>query len=226
MKNECKIVQDLLPSYIDKLTSNESNQFIENHLKNCKSCNKILNTLKHEEKVSNVDEKEAIKKFNIKLKHKNLKIILITIILIILFCLAGWKLLYVNEYTVKYTNNLVSVEIPEDEGIDIKVNNKNYKNGYAILVKTGENVYDVYINITQNAITKLFKDSDQSDHLIRIGNNTCVDFQSEKIRFFLPDNSKIENIYYINDNYKNIAYLTDEKLVKLDNKILLWSNNQ
>ena len=36
MKKECKIVQDLLPSYVDKLTNEETNQYIEEHLKECK----------------------------------------------------------------------------------------------------------------------------------------------------------------------------------------------
>ena len=37
MKN-CKIVQDLLPNYIEKLTSDETNIFIEKHLKECEDC--------------------------------------------------------------------------------------------------------------------------------------------------------------------------------------------
>ena len=30
--NECKIVQDLLPNYIENLTSNETSEFIKGHL--------------------------------------------------------------------------------------------------------------------------------------------------------------------------------------------------
>ena len=181
---------------------------------------------KKDEKVSKVDEKEAIKKFNLKLKHKNIKIVLISIFSIILIAFIGWYSLYVNEYTIKYTDNLVNVKIPEDEGIDIKINERNYKNGNAILVKTNENNYDIYINVTQNILTKLFKDSDQSNNLIRIGNNICIDFQSEKTRFYLPDNAKINNIYYIEDNYKNIKDLTDEELMKIENKVLIWNKEQ
>lgn len=35
---KCEVVRDLLPLYIDKLTSEESNKEIEKHLKNCKEC--------------------------------------------------------------------------------------------------------------------------------------------------------------------------------------------
>ena len=31
--NECKIVQDLLPNYIENLTNEETNKYIEEHLK-------------------------------------------------------------------------------------------------------------------------------------------------------------------------------------------------
>ena len=34
----CDIVKDLLPSYIDGLTSEGSNQIIEDHLKHCENC--------------------------------------------------------------------------------------------------------------------------------------------------------------------------------------------
>ena len=40
-KNDCKIVQDLLPNYIDKLTSKETNAYIEEHINGCKECKKI-----------------------------------------------------------------------------------------------------------------------------------------------------------------------------------------
>ena len=45
MKKECKIVQDLLPSYVDKLTNEETNQYIEEHLKECKECQKVLENM-------------------------------------------------------------------------------------------------------------------------------------------------------------------------------------
>ena len=34
-KRDCKIVQDLLPNYIEKLTNDETNKYVEEHLKEC-----------------------------------------------------------------------------------------------------------------------------------------------------------------------------------------------
>lgn len=42
---DCAVVKDLLPNYIDKLTSNETNQIIENHLSICEDCTKECNDM-------------------------------------------------------------------------------------------------------------------------------------------------------------------------------------
>ena len=45
---KCEIIRDLLPSYLDELTSAESNQAIEEHLQECKDCRKHLEAMKTE----------------------------------------------------------------------------------------------------------------------------------------------------------------------------------
>lgn len=48
MKNECYIVRDLLPSYIDQLCSDESKVFIEQHMSQCDSCSRVLQQMRTE----------------------------------------------------------------------------------------------------------------------------------------------------------------------------------
>lgn len=38
---ECKIIQDLLPNYIEGLTNEETNKYIEKHLNECIECKNI-----------------------------------------------------------------------------------------------------------------------------------------------------------------------------------------
>ena len=38
MKNECGIVRDLLPLYIENMVSEDSREFIEEHLSRCAEC--------------------------------------------------------------------------------------------------------------------------------------------------------------------------------------------
>ena len=42
-KYECNIVQDLLPNYIEKLTSENTNEYITKHLSECEQCSNIYN---------------------------------------------------------------------------------------------------------------------------------------------------------------------------------------
>lgn len=52
MKNECEIVKDLFPSYIENQVSNQTREFVDEHIKGCKDCNKILSSLKRKSKCS------------------------------------------------------------------------------------------------------------------------------------------------------------------------------
>lgn len=45
MKNECSIVRDLLPLYIENMASAESREFVETHLSNCPECNEIYQSM-------------------------------------------------------------------------------------------------------------------------------------------------------------------------------------
>lgn len=46
--NECYIVIDLMPIYIDDLASDESIQYIKEHINRCNNCKKILLQMKNQ----------------------------------------------------------------------------------------------------------------------------------------------------------------------------------
>ena len=48
MKNskDCDIVRDLLPNYIENLTGENTNKYIENHIKECENCSQLLNKMR------------------------------------------------------------------------------------------------------------------------------------------------------------------------------------
>lgn len=52
-KVRCNIIRDLLPSYVDEITSEESNQMIEEHFKGCEACKETYESLKKHEFVAN-----------------------------------------------------------------------------------------------------------------------------------------------------------------------------
>ena len=88
-KKDCKIIQDLLPNYIDGLTNSETNEFIKNHLNKCNDCQKILDNMKKDFDLKSLKkdncEVNYIKKFQNHLRTFQLilLIILLTFLLII-----------------------------------------------------------------------------------------------------------------------------------------------
>ena len=38
MKNECNIVRDILPLYVEDMVSEETEKFVKEHLAECKNC--------------------------------------------------------------------------------------------------------------------------------------------------------------------------------------------
>ena len=80
-KKNCMIVQDLFPNYIEKLTSDETNNFIEEHLKSCNECQKILKNMKEnfdiDTTLKNNKEVKYMKRYNNKLNLLKIQNIMI-----------------------------------------------------------------------------------------------------------------------------------------------------
>jgi len=57
-KIPCAVIKDLLPSYIDGLTSEDSDRMIEEHLSECAECTELLNSMKAGLSEADEDEKK------------------------------------------------------------------------------------------------------------------------------------------------------------------------
>ena len=53
MKNECKIVRDVLPLYLEDMVSEETADFVKEHLVKCTECSAELDAMKADEKIDN-----------------------------------------------------------------------------------------------------------------------------------------------------------------------------
>ena len=81
-KKECKIIQDLLPNYIENLTSIQTNEYIEEHIASCKECKGNLENMQNEivtdTKGKNKKEVKYMKKYRNKMR-------ILSFILLIIF---------------------------------------------------------------------------------------------------------------------------------------------
>ena len=110
MKMKCEIIRDLLPSYVDELTSEESNRVIEEHLKTCAACRSVLNAMKEEVRTNDsVEEnKKAIKPFQ-KLRRRVWKAMGITVVVCVLL-LGGLTYHFGHSWEADFSDVKVTYE--------------------------------------------------------------------------------------------------------------------
>lgn len=142
-ENDCKIVQDLLPSYIDKLTNEYTNEFIQEHLKECKTCKETYDEMNKKINLEyKADNKEVkfMKKIHKKILIMGTIILLLTIIVAISF--------YIN-YKSSY---LLDAKTGTPYGLDIQVSNDRY-----VYIEYNSNYNDIDID------TKIILTLDNND---------------------------------------------------------------
>lgn len=122
MKSEnnenCKIVQDLMPSYLENLLSEESENFVNNHISTCDNCKKYLSLIS--ENIANDKENEN-KEDDISIdylkKYRKKMLILKTILLIILIVIAVILISIFAKY--KYNQQILNNAMKKIEEINL-----------------------------------------------------------------------------------------------------------
>ena len=106
-RRECKIIQDLLPNYIENLTTKETKVYIEEHLEKCQSCKQVLERMKQEFNlnITKKDNREVkyIKKFN---KKINILKLIISLILVVFIILTARKVIIISSLSKNAENTI------------------------------------------------------------------------------------------------------------------------
>ncbi len=107
----CKVIQDLLPSYIDKISSQSTNMLIEEHLKTCENCTRMLEEMNKEPKGAEIiDQEEKIDYLKGYKKNKS-KAVVFSILLTIITILGIYLLLeFILPYAFHNVEFFVSVD--------------------------------------------------------------------------------------------------------------------
>lgn len=115
MKITCNVIQDLLPSYVDGILSRDSRELVEEHLKTCEGCRKMLEIMKadqEDEKTrtgqaggpkagetenKNTGSAAALKKIRKKLRVRRIITAAAAVVLTLAVAAAGYQHWYFNE---------------------------------------------------------------------------------------------------------------------------------
>ncbi len=105
---DCKIVQDLLPNYIENLTDEVTNEYIEEHIATCAECAQVLKDMNGDLKLEQINQEHEIKYLK-GIRRRVRRIILAVTIAIIL--IAGGVIGYVYKKSQKQVCNYTFLRI-------------------------------------------------------------------------------------------------------------------
>lgn len=184
-KQQCEIVSDLLPNYIEKLTNKGTTDFIEEHLSNCSSCRAKLNNMSEPMEVEKANQKELdyLKKYRKKRKKAIILGIFIGVSIVILYYLGF--ILY-RFYILNMLNNQLE-EYNKMSNLYIEVTYLEFNNSSEEKIKENTSKYWYKDGVLK---TRGYSNNEESD-LIYI-----IDYNSQ-------------TSYRINDNTRTILTLKE-----------------
>lgn len=101
-EKNCRIVRDLLPNYIEKLTDEVTNEFIEEHIATCEECKRVLRDMNGKVEVEELDQDNEIKYLKVVNKKVKRTIAIVSLIVIII---ASCVSLYIYNKSKIQVNN-------------------------------------------------------------------------------------------------------------------------
>lgn len=242
----CEIVKDLLPNYIEELTSDYTNEAVQNHLEECENCSKTYKLLSKKStnediKNDNLEEVKVLKTYMKKVRRKNLLLgIIVTCVIVFSGSLIYDKLVNTSSYEEPSKN----VEITELYQLDDNYMYFTLKSNSNYLVdsmkygpgQVGEKYVGMEITFSRPPIgRKLSKLSDEEKGLnlnesfvVDIGNERLINLGSlvkinphitadEIINYV--ENESMEKDTSVMSNYdKGVYYVGKNE----DDKLLIW----
>jgi hypothetical protein len=229
MKISCEIVKDLLPLYHDDVCSNESRIAVEEHLLECDTCKKYLDSMKsdfvqtNDEKAEEQAKSDILKGIKKKLLRKNVIISVISIICAIAVSLGVYSLIFHYEMPILYENGLVSVEKRDDGKIEVSFNGDDYHCSYTwktTIEKDGIKQHVAYIYYTDTIWTKyLSKPQKDKEYKYTMNNSSWRDYDNGEGLIEVKED--ISAVYYL--VYRDIKKMSMEELSEISSKaVLLW----
>lgn len=108
MRNECNIVRDLLPLYAEKMVSEDSAEFVEEHLKGCEKCSAELEQLRRPDEMKINVSAEPIKKIKKKMAANKIKTVAFTAIIVLIAAVCIFSILGTPQY-FPYSEELITL---------------------------------------------------------------------------------------------------------------------
>ena len=94
MENNCKVIADLLPLYLDEACSDESKRIVEEHLKECEECRLLAEDMKRsisDEQIPFTNDEAVLKKTEWIINKKSMKFAIGITLIVIYWIVYFWQ---------------------------------------------------------------------------------------------------------------------------------------
>lgn len=116
MRNECSIIQDLLPLYAENMVRSDTAAFVEAHLKGCAACRKDYEKTREPQPAQELSDAAPLLKLSRKMKVKRLQAIALTALFVIALFVSAFAVLDAPIY-FPYSEGIVTSEPFGDQGM-------------------------------------------------------------------------------------------------------------
>ncbi len=116
MRNECNIIRDLLPLYVENMVSSDTADFVEEHIKNCEVCRKEYERIKEPQPTQKISDAAPLLKLSRKMKVKRIQTIALTAVFVIALFVSAFAVLDAPIY-LPYSEKIVTFEQFGDKGM-------------------------------------------------------------------------------------------------------------
>lgn len=117
MKKECSIIRDILPLYTENMVSDETREFIEEHLSVCNECKTKMEKMR---KIDNLPPSNTVPLKNIrkKLLYKKIQIALLTTALVLIIAISVFALLTAPKF-YPYSDDILKLTENQNQSVTI-----------------------------------------------------------------------------------------------------------
>lgn len=205
--DNCNIIHDLLPSYIDGLTNEETNEFIEEHISKCSNCIEKLKIMNGDIKLEKINQNKEInylKKIRIRIKL----IILSALLICVFFSLfVDWKAKNEVEKRAKEISNpnnithMIATRTSKKDGREVKSFRIYTFNKEGICI----DMRGIYDNLTKEEVNVMYNSSKDltaittnikiNDNQFYYNDSTYNGMTIEEVKEFLSNEKPNYEIY-------------------------------
>jgi len=166
----CNVIADLLELFSDEVVSEDTKTLVEDHLRDCETCNEKLALIRHNLKIPAEVNAEPIKKIKRKIKKKNIIISIISVVVVASILLGAFIFLTQYEVAIPFERtHIFSVELNVEDG-DIYIHFMDNIESYATMhqVNYDDATMEVYVHFRDTYHTRYFSNRARFNNSIAV----------------------------------------------------------